>query len=234
MEDPNQLGGTVLNMDFNCNMINFELHKEDEITGKQFIEVLRCSDADGVDISGTNPADFDPTTHLSGYDMPNHRYPNTYYDNSPCTPMSYNNHHHHQTSTNDLSPTTSDTTTSSYFSTHSSPFSPPPPTAADNNGHIIAVNEHFVTTYNGDINDLTGCGTPTPPPMCNTNLSNGGGAVKSVATRKKGGRKKNLRPPSPTVLKQRREAANARERKRMNGLNDAFERLREVHILLIF
>ena len=46
--------------------------------------------------------------------------------------------------------------------------------------------------------------------------------------RKKGGRKKNLRPPSPTILKLRREAANARERKRMNGLNDAFERLREV------
>ena len=44
----------------------------------------------------------------------------------------------------------------------------------------------------------------------------------------KGGRKKNLRPPSPAVMKHRREAANARERKRMNGLNDAFERLREV------
>ena len=44
----------------------------------------------------------------------------------------------------------------------------------------------------------------------------------------KGGRKKSLRPPSPTILKLRREAANARERKRMNGLNDAFERLREV------
>jgi hypothetical protein len=53
---------------------------------------------------------------------------------------------------------------------------------------------------------------------------NSGGLV----MRKKGGRKKNLRPPSPLILKQRREAANARERKRMNGLNDAFERLREV------
>lgn len=54
--------------------------------------------------------------------------------------------------------------------------------------------------------------------------NNGSGLV----MRKKGGRKKNLRPPSPLILKQRREAANARERKRMNGLNDAFERLREV------
>lgn len=33
---------------------------------------------------------------------------------------------------------------------------------------------------------------------------------------------------SPTVQKKRRQAANARERKRMNGLNEAFDRLREV------
>ena len=44
----------------------------------------------------------------------------------------------------------------------------------------------------------------------------------------KGGRKKNLHPPTPTIMKHRRNMANARERKRMNGLNDAFERLREV------
>ena len=44
----------------------------------------------------------------------------------------------------------------------------------------------------------------------------------------RGGRKKNLHPPSPSILRSRRDAANARERKRMNGLNDAFERLREV------
>ena len=37
-----------------------------------------------------------------------------------------------------------------------------------------------------------------------------------------------FRPPSPAVLRRRRVAANARERRRMNGLNDAFERLREV------
>lgn len=45
------------------------------------------------------------------------------------------------------------------------------------------------------------------------------------------GRKKNVvrdRPPSPTVLKKRRLAANARERRRMNGLNEAFDRLRQV------
>ncbi|KAH1002901.1 basic helix-loop-helix transcription factor amos-like [Dendroctonus ponderosae] len=33
---------------------------------------------------------------------------------------------------------------------------------------------------------------------------------------------------SPTVMKKRRLAANARERRRMNGLNEAFDRLRQV------
>ncbi|KAF4533433.1 hypothetical protein B566_EDAN001158 [Ephemera danica] len=42
------------------------------------------------------------------------------------------------------------------------------------------------------------------------------------------GRRKNERPPSPAVVKKRRLAANARERRRMNGLNEAFDRLREV------
>ena len=41
--------------------------------------------------------------------------------------------------------------------------------------------------------------------------------------------KVNNKPPPPVeVVKKRRSAANARERRRMNGLNDAFERLREV------
>ncbi|XP_059468859.1 transcription factor ATOH1-like [Neocloeon triangulifer] len=43
-----------------------------------------------------------------------------------------------------------------------------------------------------------------------------------------GGRRRSEKPPSPTVVKKRRLAANARERRRMNGLNDAFDRLREV------
>lgn len=38
----------------------------------------------------------------------------------------------------------------------------------------------------------------------------------------------NSSPPSPNVLKKRRLAANARERRRMNGLNVAFNKLREV------
>ncbi|XP_025836853.1 transcription factor 21-like [Agrilus planipennis] len=36
------------------------------------------------------------------------------------------------------------------------------------------------------------------------------------------------RPPSPSVVRKRRLAANARERRRMNGLNEAFDRLRQV------
>lgn len=35
-------------------------------------------------------------------------------------------------------------------------------------------------------------------------------------------------PASPTVMKKRRLAANARERRRMNGLNEAFDKLRHV------
>ncbi|XP_045463587.1 protein lin-32-like [Harmonia axyridis] len=44
------------------------------------------------------------------------------------------------------------------------------------------------------------------------------------------GRRKSVRdkPPSPTVMRRRRIAANARERRRMSGLNEAFDRLRQV------
>lgn len=41
-------------------------------------------------------------------------------------------------------------------------------------------------------------------------------------------RKRTLKVVSKDVLRKRRLAANARERRRMNGLNDAFDRLREV------
>lgn len=50
-----------------------------------------------------------------------------------------------------------------------------------------------------------------------------------VSPRKGRRRSRDVPPaPSPTVLKRRRLAANARERRRMNGLNDAFDKLREV------
>lgn len=55
----------------------------------------------------------------------------------------------------------------------------------------------------------------------------------SIPTVNRGGRQSKCRskPPKPVgrdVLRKRRLAANARERRRMNGLNDAFDRLREV------
>lgn len=43
--------------------------------------------------------------------------------------------------------------------------------------------------------------------------------------RRKGAKHK---PASPSIMKKRRLAANARERRRMNGLNEAFDRLRQV------
>lgn len=47
--------------------------------------------------------------------------------------------------------------------------------------------------------------------------------------RKTRGRKKlKDQPASPSIMKKRRLAANARERRRMNGLNEAFDRLRQV------
>lgn len=48
--------------------------------------------------------------------------------------------------------------------------------------------------------------------------------------RRKGSTNKNAKSvtASPTVMKKRRLAANARERRRMNGLNEAFDKLRDV------
>ncbi|CAG9535253.1 unnamed protein product [Cercopithifilaria johnstoni] len=48
-----------------------------------------------------------------------------------------------------------------------------------------------------------------------------------VPRRNKGGLRR-YKTPSPQLLRMRRQAANARERRRMNNLNDAFDRLRTV------
>lgn len=45
---------------------------------------------------------------------------------------------------------------------------------------------------------------------------------------KKGGANRRYKTPSPQLLRLRRKAANARERKRMNSLNVAYDRLRNV------
>lgn len=59
----------------------------------------------------------------------------------------------------------------------------------------------------------------------NNNRGRGRGRKKNAECRIK-----NIKtePASPTVMKKRRLAANARERRRMNGLNEAFDKLRDV------
>ncbi|CAK9807254.1 Basic helix-loop-helix transcription factor amos [Anthophora plagiata] len=52
--------------------------------------------------------------------------------------------------------------------------------------------------------------------------------ISPTSSPRRGRRRSRDVPPSPSVLKRRRLAANARERRRMNGLNDAFDKLREV------
>uniref|UniRef100_A0A914XE39 BHLH domain-containing protein n=1 Tax=Plectus sambesii TaxID=2011161 RepID=A0A914XE39_9BILA len=64
--------------------------------------------------------------------------------------------------------------------------------------------------------------SPTP-----TNADDDDDDVSSTVdqTRKKGGAQR-YKTPSPALLRVRRQAANARERKRMNSLNTAFDQLR--------
>ena len=71
----------------------------------------------------------------------------------------------------------------------------------------------------------------TPPAAINNSSNNNNSSdCESVA----GGRtssnsnKRSLKQVAPQVMKKRRLAANARERRRMNNLNSAFDRLREV------
>lgn len=53
----------------------------------------------------------------------------------------------------------------------------------------------------------------------NQDMRNDGGGV--IRSRKGGSRR--YKTPSPQILRFRREQANARERKRMNSLNSAFD-----------
>lgn len=62
----------------------------------------------------------------------------------------------------------------------------------------------------------------TRTPRTPKNGANSGGSNSS------GSRRRSTKVPTVEVVKKRRLAANARERRRMNSLNDAFERLREV------
>ncbi|XP_053664448.1 protein dimmed-like [Anopheles marshallii] len=78
-------------------------------------------------------------------------------------------------------------------------------------------------------NEFSACSTLISTPVsCNTNTRRLYKARKSISALGGKDRKKDCTPPSPTVMKKRRLAANARERKRMNSLNVAFDRLREI------
>ena len=86
--------------------------------------------------------------------------------------------------------------------------------------------DHLPTDY---YPAATNCAATSANQNTPLNTSHSGPETVVVIKKKgRGGRKKATRPPSPAVLKKRRLAANTRERRRMNGLNDAFERLREV------
>lgn len=62
----------------------------------------------------------------------------------------------------------------------------------------------------------------------NAKKSSNGQAQSRSKRSSSGGSKGSTTPPPVEVMKKRRTAANARERRRMNSLNDAFEKLREV------
>ncbi|XP_037776770.1 transcription factor 21-like [Penaeus monodon] len=72
----------------------------------------------------------------------------------------------------------------------------------------------------------------THPLLAASSSSNSSSSCASSILASQGKQTKARRkPPKPVardVIKRRRLAANARERRRMNGLNDAFDRLREV------
>ena len=84
---------------------------------------------------------------------------------------------------------------------------------------------HYESQHQVAHDSYPGSGQTQPQPHAPAPAQTGAGGK---ARKGKGGRKKNLYPPTQQVMKHRRNMANARERRRMNGLNDAFERLREV------
>nr|XP_023015400.1 protein atonal-like [Leptinotarsa decemlineata] len=102
--------------------------------------------------------------------------------------------------------------------------------------------DSFISTTS-DINDISSLSEAEKCSYGNFNFfklkrghfnSDGGGkntVILNQDRKSSRGRRKTVvrdRPTSPSVMKKRRLAANARERRRMNGLNEAFDRLREV------
>uniref|UniRef100_A0A182MAI2 BHLH domain-containing protein n=1 Tax=Anopheles culicifacies TaxID=139723 RepID=A0A182MAI2_9DIPT len=100
---------------------------------------------------------------------------------------------------------------------------------ADCSSHNLP-NSLYPTEVSCGGKELNPCSTLISTPVsCNTTARRLYKTRKSISPMVgKDHRKKDCTPPSPTVLKKRRLAANARERKRMNSLNVAFDRLREI------
>uniref|UniRef100_A0A182MZE2 BHLH domain-containing protein n=1 Tax=Anopheles dirus TaxID=7168 RepID=A0A182MZE2_9DIPT len=93
----------------------------------------------------------------------------------------------------------------------------------------LAKTAHYPSeTPNGGPKDEPTFTTPVSPCVPDANHRRLYKSRKTVSAMLGKDHRKDCTPPSPTVLKKRRLAANARERKRMNSLNVAFDRLREI------
>nr|CAD7459229.1 unnamed protein product [Timema tahoe] len=116
-----------------------------------------------------------------------------------------------------------------YTGWDNSSSSPPPPPTTENLHSTISHDSSQFLLSPGYLQPTTG----SPRHAGGEQRKHRRGSSSRRSTRG-GGRRRNNgdsrleRPPSPAVMKKRRLAANARERRRMNGLNDAFDRLREV------
>jgi len=69
---------------------------------------------------------------------------------------------------------------------------------------------------------------PSPAPSTDSVLSSGHHQRSSSSQSSNSGKRSSQKEVAPQVMKKRRLAANARERRRMNNLNSAFDRLRDV------
>lgn len=88
-----------------------------------------------------------------------------------------------------------------------------------------------IDTVRGSVFSSSTCSSSDATPTGNKRSNSSKNSLKCrtrVRSRKRETSESQATPPSPNVLKKRRLAANARERRRMNGLNDAFDRLRDV------
>lgn len=88
----------------------------------------------------------------------------------------------------------------------------------------------FYTTYDIQNQIITKGSTVQIKATPSTSYTSCTSSTSSTATTKAAKKMKNINPTkvTPDVMKKRRLAANARERRRMNSLNDAYEKLRDV------